>query len=273
MARAARAKATDTSNALIPWDQELAAHAEVAKAAEANTGTGGQYFSFAAGTMSFASAAIPGNQVAAIVLDALHERTYYDQPYNSQNPTPPTCFAFARGDDPDMKPHQTVFDHKQAQNPQCKGCKWDAWGSAPIGKGKACKEIRRLAVVPCGELDANARFTPYKDLAKSIETASMGFMKIPVMSVANWANYVKYLSTDAIKRPPFAVFSRIWLVPDPKSQFKVNFAMLDKAPDATRLAIMARVEEAKTAIEQPYDLDAEEAAPAKPAAKRGRAKF
>jgi len=81
------------------------------------------------------------------VLDFAWFMVHYPGVYNSNNPQQPNCFAIGR-DKPEsglLKPHESVT------NPQftdCAGCPKNEWGSAPTGKGKACKNQRRLIIVP-----------------------------------------------------------------------------------------------------------------------------
>jgi hypothetical protein len=83
-----------------------------------------------------------------------------------------------------------------------------------------------------------------------------------------------------MKRPPLGVFTKIKVVPDANSQFKVTFEALGLVPNELMKAIMDRKPEAVSTIESPYKLgELEEkpvkgpasrkgATPAKPAAKR-----
>lgn len=82
-----------------------------------------------------------------IILDYIWFMVHYPGVYNSNNPQQPNCFAVGR-DNPDggnLKPHETAAD-KQSDN--CKGCPKNEWKSAPSGNGKACKNQRRLVLLP-----------------------------------------------------------------------------------------------------------------------------
>ena len=114
MARTPKPSSTTSSNALIPWEEQLARDAEVAVAMEANTG-GGQFFSVKGGVLAFNDAPLPGNQMAVVILDSILENVFYEGEYDPSTPMAPTCFAFSR-DELTMGPHQTVIDHKQDQH-------------------------------------------------------------------------------------------------------------------------------------------------------------
>ena len=74
-------------------------------------------------------------------------KTFYLNGWDENNNNPPDC-ASANGVTPDAGvPHQ--------QSTVCATCPRNAWGSAPNGgKGKACGDHRRLAVVPLPAADA-----------------------------------------------------------------------------------------------------------------------
>jgi hypothetical protein len=240
----------------------MARQADVAAGMEANTG-GGSFFSVAAGVLSFDGAPIPGNQMAVVILDHIHENVFYEGIYDAGNPRPPTCFAFAR-DGSELAPHETVVEAGQAQHETCKGCSQNEWGTAERGRGKACRNTRRLAMIPAGTIDVNSgRFTPFTD-PDHFETATVGIMKIPVTSVNGFGTYVKQVS-GAVRRPPHGVFTRVRVVPDPKTQVRVLFEPLDNAPAGIIPILMKRHAETRETIMFPYPLsydEPEEKAPA-----------
>ncbi len=248
------------STAVTNWDEELAKDAQAAVATEASTG-GAPAFSIKGGVLMFNDVAIPNNEVAVIVLDSLIENAYYDTDYDADNITPPTCFAFGR-DETTMAPHQTVFEHEQAQNETCKGCQFNAFGTADKGRGKACGNRRRMMLIPAGEIDKNGVFVAETD-AGEIERSIAGQLKIPPTSLKLWGNYVKQVA-GTMNRPPHGVITKMKVVPDPKSQFKVTFQLLGKVPNDLMAAVMERRKEALIQIETPYNLDVEEA-PEQPA--------
>ena len=82
-----------------------------------------------------------------IILDFAWFMVHYPGVYNSNNPQQPNCFAVGR-DNPEgglLKPHESSAK-KEGDN--CQTCPKNEWGSAPTGKGKACKNQRRLILVP-----------------------------------------------------------------------------------------------------------------------------
>lgn len=272
MARTPRASTSEpkptpsTSTALTNWDEALAADAVAAVATEASTG-GAPAFSIKGGVLMFNDVAIPNNEMAVIVLDSVIENAFYDTDYDPDNITPPTCFAFGR-DENTMAPHETVFAHKQAQNETCQGCKFNKFGTADKGRGKACGNRRRMMLIPAGEINKSGDFEPETD-SKEIERSISGQLKIPPTSLKLWGNYVKQVA-GTMNRPPHGVMTKMKVIPDQKSQFKVTFQLLGKIDNSLMAAVMERRKEALIQIETPYNLDVEEAAEPTPKAERGK---
>lgn len=260
---------------MIAWDKELANFADKSEAQEdtATTGAGMKYFSFKSGVLSFDEAVMPGNKVAVIILDGLFDHSYYEGRYDPENPSPPTCFALGR-DEGELAPHKDVFERDQAQHDTCEGCPMNEFGSADTGRGKACKNTRRLAVIPAGKYGKNGAFNLIED-EEHYDDAGMAFMRIPVTSTTAYKTYVKSL-TQNLRKPTFAVVTEVRLVPDAKNQFAVQFEALEELPIELLDAVYKRVKEAEVLIETPYNLDEREERPqrnarsAKPA-KAGRA--
>jgi hypothetical protein len=57
---------------------------------------------------------------------------------------------------------------------------------------------------------------------------------------------------STLKRPPFAVFTKVKLVPDPKTQVAVTFELLGPAPATMAEVLLRRHKEAEDAIVFPY---------------------
>ena len=250
-------------NAVANYDKEMAEYAEVAAAME-ESAAGGQWFGLAGGNLKFNDALLPNNQMAVIVVAHILENVYYDGPYDASNPQGPACFAF--GDvDKDLVPHDKA-SHPQA--PQCEGCENNEWGSADTGKGKACRNTRRLAMIPAGNLDANGAFEQFDDL-EHFKNAGVGYMKLPVTSVAGWAGIVTQIK-GTIRRPPFGVFMKVKVVPT-ENQFAVQFEALGEVPNELWPILVERHKEAKATIDFPYTpMEDEKDPPKKPAKKKGK---
>jgi hypothetical protein len=262
-------KKTSKKKALTKWDDQLAREAEIAAKAEANTG-GGQFFSTQGGVLSWQEAPLPNNEMAVIILDTIFENVYYEGAYDADNPSPPTCFAFAHDED-ELEPHQVVVDAEQHQSLEgCANCEWNEFGTADVGRGKACRNTRRLAMIPAGTFARDGSLELFEDPGHYAST-TLGFLKLAVTSVKGYANYVKQIA-GALQRPPFGVITRVSVVPDTKTQFKILFEPLEKVSDELMATIMERREEAMSIIDFPYPLEFEDEEPVQPRRRKKVAK-
>lgn len=251
-----------TGRALSTWQDQLAAEAaEVAKM-EASTSTGA-FFKTKAGQLVWDEAPLPDNQMAVVILDSVFDTTYYEAEYDPDSPASPVAFALGR-DEATLAWHET--SDPRFAGKLCRESEVCQFGSAERGAGKAARESRRLAVVPAGKFDKTGKFLPFKK-AEELETAPVGFLKVPPTSTKAYSAFVKQLA-GSLKRPPHGIFTKVKLVPDPKTQFRFVFEPLMQVPDDLMPTVMNRREEAKLGIMQPYQMTPPEAEPTKrPSAK------
>ncbi|MGC8733267.1 MAG: hypothetical protein ACP5RC_13565 [Halothiobacillaceae bacterium] len=212
--------------------------------------SGAAFMSTRGGVLSLGDTPMPGNMVAVIVLDSVRENSFYgNQPFNEANPQPPVCYSFSRDNDPAVGPHISMASHPEYFVPQadtCGACRWNEWGSAERGRGKACQNRRRLALVPAGFYQARPRSRDF-DLhlfedAMQIANADTVYLRLPVTSVNEWAKYVQQLAAS-VQRPPAGVVTKIELVPDAKTQFKLTFEALTMVPDDMAAMVINRCEQ------------------------------
>lgn len=256
-----------SKTALINYEEQLALAAGQYAEAEQSSATG-DFFGLKGGNIAWGGNPIKGNKIGVIIVDAVFENVFYEGQYDPDEPQSPTCFAFGR-DENELSPFKTVVEAGQAQHDKCAGCPNNEWGSADRGKGKACRNTRRLALLPAGEFDKDGNFEPFED-ADALFSSGIGYMKLPVTSVKNYANYVKQIATT-FKRPPFAVFTQISTVPDAKSQFKVLFEALALLDSEFIPYAIKKNEEISGSIIFPYSLTVEE--PEKELKKKKKAKY
>jgi len=245
--------------AIVQWDEEMAKHAMVAAAGE--VGSGGNWLSLKGGLLAYGGNQMPGNKVNVIVIDAVHENQWFDRDYDPDAPRSPACYAFGRkeeGKKLEMAPHEDAPDK---QSSACEGCELHEWASAEKGRGKACKEVRRLGLILADGLDK----------PEDVAEAEVVFLKVPVTSVKAWGGYVQQVAV--LKRPPFAVVTELSVVQDPKVQFRVQFKLVEQIRTADMFtALLARHEEIAEKIMFPYpEIEEEEPAP-RHARKGGKAK-
>lgn len=251
----ALAKAKQTK-ALTNWEAEMEAQAQASVAQEQTAGSGGgRFFGLRAGQLTFNDATFPGNQIAVVILDSVFENIYYEEAFDAETKNPPTCYAFGR-DAETMGPPKEVdeYDEFERQSELCKDCWANEWASASKGKGKACSNRRRLALIPAGT------YTPVKGGGFDLEleedpahyaSTEVAYLKLPVMSVKGFAAYLKQVA-EQFKRPLHGVLTRIYVEPDAKSQFRVKFEMIELLDGDVMPTIMQRHQSIRDEIEFPY---------------------
>lgn len=275
-----------TGNALTTYDERWAQDAQKSVAAEPLQS--GAWLSAKGGQLAIGQEILPGAQAALIVLDSYAENTFYgnDHKYDPDAPLPPICYATARDGaemNPDIENMKKAVDYfmpqhvVQGQVLGCEGCPMNAWGSADQGRGKACQNRRRLAVIPAGFYQPKRGSRDF-DLElfsdpMHFKTAEIAYFKIPVTSVKNWATYVHSLSSS-MRRPPHGVVTRLSLVPHQKFQYEVLFEPIEQVPDSFAEIIIGRHDAAIQAQLQGYQApDKERLEKAAAGAQRGRGGF
>lgn len=225
-----------TTTQLALFEDQLAALAiESVKAEQSSLATA--FLSTKGGNLTYRGDVITGNKLACVVLAAPIERLYYSSRYDPTKVTGPDCFAIsatATG----MAPSSAS---PAVQHATCEGCPKNEWGSAPNGgKGKACRETRRLLLIPADSIGS-------VDAVKAAEVAAL---RPPVTSLKNYATYAQTLAAT-LKRPPLGVISEVAVAPDAKTQFKVVFNMVKAIED--NAVIGALIERAKTEVQKAID--------------------
>lgn len=248
---------TPTSTALVSYDEDMAKEAAALAKREQHAGGGAEFFSLQGGQLKIGGNSIPNNQVAAIILDSILENVFYVGKFDPANPAPPKCFAYGTNSE-SMEPHETV---KAPELSSCADCPNNEWGSADQGRGKACRNTRRLALLAAGTFDDTGRVFEPTASPERLGEATLAYLKLPVTSVKAFANYVRGLATSDAPRPPRGVYTRIKVVPDATTQFKLEFTALGPVPSEFIAATLPRRSEAALALSQPYPEWSEPAAP------------
>lgn len=233
---------TQGTTDIVNYDEELAKLAKLATKTERPDTSS---INVKAGIITYNKQPVPNNKLDCIIIASTHANLYYDEKYDQENPKNPVCFAYS--EDPDENP---MAPHPASSKPQaetCAECWANKWKSDPEGgKGKACKNIRRLALVPAGVQPAD------------IATAEVATFNIPVTSTNAWGMYVNKIAT-LFARPPLGVVTQIGTVPDMKTQFKVTFLNLDPLVGRELLpGLFQKSQLARSLIEKVYEPNAEE---------------
>jgi hypothetical protein len=242
-----------TGTNIINYKAKLKEQAAAAVAQEQVSG--GTMLSTRGGILTYGDETLPGNQACVIILDSVKENTYYSAKFDPDQPAAPICYAFGRGPagEDDMGPHESMqadLAYFKPQHDTCAGCAWNEWGSADKGKGKACQNRRRLALIPAGFYEAKRGS---RDLALNMFTdpndfrgAEIAHIKLPVLSVKNYGDYLNTL-LQTTQLPAHGVFTRLYVEPDARAQYMVKFEFLEEVPDELLEVVMKRHEEAVNA--------------------------
>lgn len=250
-------KKTDVGR-VIDYDEELLRYAQRGQKIAEAAGSSGAWLTFKGGVLKFRGAELKDNECELIVLDTVLENQFYEEAFDPDAPANPVCFAFGR-ELTEMKPHASATNK---QHTTCHGCPQNAWGSGDKGRGKACKNVNRLAVIPWSG-----------GTVEQIEAAEIAFAKLPVTSVKNFASYVNNL-LQKTNRPACAFVTRMSVARDAKTQFQVQFEMVQSIDKKLMGAVLKRVHEAEKAIvpDNPYP-PVERQEQAAPSRKPGKRKF
>lgn len=248
-------------NKLATYDEQLAALAREAVDQASKGGGGLPFFSIRGGSLTFGGDAIPGNEIAVVLVDSIYEHVYYPGRFDPEERQGPTCFAFGR--DPGvMAPHE---DAEDAQSTACRGCPMDEFGSAEYGKGKACKNRLRVAVLSVGSFDRDGNFEPSS--AEDVASGEVAYLNVPVTSTKAYDKYIKGL-VKVHGLAPQAAATAVRVSPDPRNQVRVEFELLDRLPNDVVGAVLSKLALVREEIETPYQAPSGD--PAEPA--RGGAK-
>ena len=201
-------KTTTKTQTELSWEQELAQEAASASTQVVTEAimqeADGNYISTAGGKMSYNKQILP-DTIDVVVAAYSRENAWYATRYVAGEVTTPACYSFAEDGKP-MTPHEEAPD---PQAKECSTCPKNQFGSSTTGgRGKACKNIRKLALV---------MFEEEADL--DYKTA---YLRVPVTSGENWAKYLMSLVNE-LKRPAYSVVTRITITPHAKKQFELTF--------------------------------------------------
>jgi len=235
------------NTAVISVEEQLKARLAVQAKVASEMAGGGSQISFKGGQIIIDNQIVPGGEMNVIILGVLNERTYYPGQFDSNKIQIPVCYSYDG-----QLPHADAAD---PQHSNCRGCPQDAWGSANTGRGKACREAARLAVI-----SADADF----------ETAPIYTCRVPISSIST----VRELTGKAASAGKLVAqfITKLIVKPDAKTFFSVTLMAINNNPIDLGL-LLPRVNEAETALYRPYPSIEEEAAPEKPVDKHGKAKY
>jgi hypothetical protein len=227
----------EAGTSVVNWQERLA---KEAKAVAQTERPAISRISLRGGAMTYQNQPIPNNELTCIILANVHENAYYPNRFDPNKIEAPDCFAFSETGQ-DMVPHEKSY---KKQDERCAICLQYQWGSdinSPSRKGKACKQKRKLLIMP-GDALKN----------ETIRTCELAILDLPTTSVKNFSSYVQGLSVGE-GRPTWAMMSKIKLSPDPRTQIRVDFTAAFPLGEEHLGAILQRADEAKMVLMTPYE--------------------
>jgi hypothetical protein len=185
---------------------------------------------------------------------AAFEKTWYNQAYDPALKATPACYALSLS--------EPVGPHANSQSPQnktCEGCPHNEYGSALVGKGKACKDARRLLMFA-------------RNAQGNVDFSQIAQLKVAATSIRAWSSYCSMVR-QRYGLPYSWVVTNVSFVDDsdyPQLKFEC------KGPVENRdeiLEVEARLDELKKAAVRPFKVDDEEEGEGKAAAPKTRSKM
>jgi len=203
---------------------------------------GANLISFKGGQLIVEGNVVPGGEAQVIVLAQQGERSYYEGAFDASKPQVPACYSFDG-----EQPHPEASD---PQNGTCEDCPMNEWGSK--GKGKACREGTRVAVLPAN---------------MPLDTAPMYQCSFPITSMGSVKDFFSRAAASGKLSGQFV--AQLKVVPDAKSFFKASLTPIAQATDQDLTVLLSRMETARKQLVQPYPVFEEKEAEApKPAGKK-----
>lgn len=192
-------------------------------------GTKGKVFTLPDGSAS-------DGPLVCVVLDWCTANTYFEGIYNPKDIQPPACFALSK--EPAKAEPSKHSPKIQAEN--CTDCPKNAWGSDPQGgKGKACKNTRRLLVAPADATDKTQPWvlsvspTGLKHFDKFINTlADMGTHPIEVIVEISFEAGEAYPSLRFAVTTKHDNLNTMWALKERGQEILYQEPRLDKAANS-----------------------------------------
>jgi len=192
-----------------------------------------------------------GNSIEVVIIATLASRAWYSSGFQPNNITPPDCYSF------DMEsPHPASGDKQSAS---CAECELNQFGTAENGKGKACKEGYRIALMHADAVRKGA---------SKIAAADIPSLRLSVSASKTFGKFLAGLASryDGI---PFAVIALLEVEPDSKFQYAASWSVVEELDADTVEALGGRFEESLRMLTSPYPVLTEDQKKKAPAPRRG----
>jgi hypothetical protein len=209
-----------TAGSIVSIKEQLAAQA--AEMADRTLPPGGNAIRLSPGKFTLPDATTTPGPIEAVIVDFVAMNSFYEGKFDKDDIKPPICFAI--GTSPLKLAPSPNSPEPQAKT--CAECPMNQWGSD--GKGKACKNERKLALLPP---DADAD-TP------------LWMLKVSPTASKNFDAHVNGIART-FQTPPVGAITSISL--DPTTDYpKLVFG--DAQPNPNLTTHFARQDEAKALL-------------------------
>jgi hypothetical protein len=234
------------TKALVRWDEKFASAAKASKEQLKNVTQGGIGIRFGRDKIFVADNEVKGGKLEVIIAGFCAFNGWYEADYDPKgDKTPPTCYAYSDiFDDDNMAPHSKV---EKPQADKCCDCEKNKFGTAKVGRGKACGNNIRFGALLASDIEDG-------DAAKSAELATG---KISPTNVKRFKKYVDDILEEH-GRPVWAVITEITSHDDSDTQIRLEFKLVDVIDDDGILEAMeARSGKIQDILQVPFQVAAD----------------
>lgn len=177
-----------------------------------------------------------GTELAVVVLADTYDNAWYDAPYKEDVINAPACFAIGT-DEAMLAPHATS---PKPQSEDCESCDKNAFGSSSNGKGKACRNGRRLLVAPFTDGD--------------VDLANTALISLAPTSLKGYSKH-KRVTASLYNLPVFAIGTRLSF-DDDKAYPVLEFAYISNVTNSDTITkIMENRSAYQAAVQLPYNVE------------------
>jgi hypothetical protein len=245
-------KNTALAGPMEPWEERML---DQAKEDRANETSGIPRINHKNGKLTIDGKAVKDNKLPHVIADFVFLKEFYTEAYDPDVKATPVCYAMGR-DDKNMVPHEAAPD-KQAE--RCTGCPHNAFGTAEKGKGKRCKDVRRVLA---------AVAAPDSDLG----TGEFRTYTIPPGSLKAWGQYLSKIPDIEPRYKNVRAVLTEMAPQDEEAGYSLTFRALERISREQVAQLQKRAAEMEPMLFAPYPVLSDEEKPkqAKRSAKASR---
>jgi hypothetical protein len=226
---------------LEPWEEELKAKAAMARSKEV---VGVPRITHKNGILKLDGKKVDGNKITLLIVDYIFTKSYFETGYKDGESSTPVCYAYADklAGDKGMKPHAAVLE-KDRQSESCDNCEHNAFGTALQGRGKRCRDDRKLL---CLVQSRDADRDP-----EAVRTCEMRTTNVPPSSLKSWAGLLAGIEEVS---PTGAIQSvAVELTTEAQDQaYTLEWTIKDRLDGETVQALLARAEVSQSLLFAPW---------------------